>query len=69
MTAYVVFFEEGLRVAIPVNVNLRDSIENCRILAATLDASLEPRENQLQPVPLLHLMDKFFDREVASDGR
>ena len=69
MTAYVVFFEEGLRVAIAVNVNLCHSIENCRILAATLDASLENRENRLQPVPLLHLMDKFFDREVASDGR
>ena len=68
MTAYVVFFEEGLRVAIAVNVNLRHSIENCRILAATLDASLEPRENQLQPVPLPHLMDKFVDWEAASGG-
>jgi hypothetical protein len=68
MTAYVLFFEESFRVAIAVDINLRHSIENCRILAATLDASLEPREKQLRSVPLLHLMDKFVDREVASDG-
>jgi len=68
MTAYAAFFEEGLRVTIAADVNLRGhGIENCRILAAT-DASLEPRENQLQSVPLLHLVGKFVDRKVASDG-
>ena len=63
--AYVVFFKERLGVAIAVDVDLGHSIEYCGVLAATLDTSLKPRKNQLQPVPLLHFMNKLINWEVA----
>jgi hypothetical protein len=63
--AYVVFLKEHLGVAIAVDVDLGHGIEYCGVLAATLDTSLKSQKNQLQPVPLLHFMDKLINLEVA----
>ena len=57
-----------LGVVVAVDVDLGDSVVNGGILRAGLYASLEPREDELQPVPLLDFVDELVDGEVASDG-
>jgi hypothetical protein len=57
MTAYVVIFEEGLRVAIAAG----------SWLPLWTQASSQGRIS-FSLFLLLHLMDKFVNREVASDG-
>lgn len=66
---YVVLLKEYLRVVVAVNVNLRDSIENGRILATRLHTSLKPGQDELQPITLLHFVHEFVDRDVPSYGR
>lgn len=65
---HVVLLQESFRFAIRVDVDLRKGIVNSGILATLLHTSFEPRENQLQPVPGLDLVNEFIDREIAWNG-
>jgi hypothetical protein len=64
---YVVLLQERLRVVVAVNENLGHGIEDSRVLAARLHTSLQPRENKLQAVALLDLMNKLINGEIPSD--
>ena len=64
---HIVFFEELLRVIITVDKDLRHSVVNSRILATCLHTSLEPGQDQLQPIPLFYLIDKLINRKVTGD--
>lgn len=68
-SAYVVLLEELLRVAVRVDVDLRQRVVHGRVLAALLDTRLEPREDELEPVPALNLLDQLVDRKVPRHGR
>ena len=64
---HIVLLQERLRIVVAVNRNLRDSIENGRILATSRDASLKPRKDQFEAVTGLDLLNELVDGEVASD--
>jgi hypothetical protein len=57
-----------LWIAITVDIYLGKSIKYGGVLGASLDTRFKPRENQFEPVPLFNFVDKFVDREVASNG-
>jgi len=63
----VVLLQERLGVVVAVNVNLGQSVVHGGILRAGLDPSLQPGEDQLEPIPLLDLVDQFVDGEVSRD--
>jgi hypothetical protein len=58
-----------LGAVVAVDVDLGNGVEDGSVLAASLDAGLEPREDELEPVALLDLADELVDREVARDRR
>lgn len=66
--AYVVFLEELFWVTVAVNVNLCHRIEDGSILAPGLDTSLQPREDQFKPIPMLDLINKLVDGEGPLDA-
>ena len=53
----VVLLQERLGVVVAIDVNLGQSVIHGGILRAGLNSSLQPREDQLQPIPLLDLVD------------
>jgi len=63
----VVLLQERLGVVVAVNVDLGQGVVHGGILRASLDPSLQPGEDQLEPVPLLDLVNQFVDGEVAGD--
>lgn len=65
--AYVVVLQERLGIVVAVNIDLRDSVENRSVLTSGLNPSLEPRQNQFQPVAFLDFMNELVNWEVSSD--
>ena len=63
----VVLLQERLGVVVAVNVNLGQGVVHGGILRAGLDPSLQPGEDQLEPIPLLDLVNQFVDGEVSGD--
>lgn len=64
----VVLLQERLRVAVAVDVDLGQGVVHGRILRAGLYPSLQPGEDQLEPVSLLDLVNQFVNGEVSRDG-
>ena len=64
----VVLLQERLGVAVAVDVNLGQGVVHGRILRAGLYTSLQPREDQFEPVSLLDLVNQFVNGEVSRDG-
>jgi hypothetical protein len=64
----VVLLQERLGVVVAVDVNLGQGVVHGGILRAGLDPSLQPGEDQLEPIPLLDLVNQFVDGEVSRDG-
>jgi len=62
---HIVLLEELLRIVVAVNINLGDRIEDRGVLTATLDTSLKPGKNQLEPVPLFNFGNELIDRESS----
>ena len=65
MYTHVVLLQESLGVVITVDVDLRNCIVDGRILAPLLNFGFEPRQNQLQPIPLLNFLNEFGNWEIA----
>ena len=63
----VVLLQERLGVVVAVNVNLGQGVVHGGILRTGLDPSLQPGEDQLEPIPLLDLVNQFIDGEVSRD--
>lgn len=66
---YVVLGKERLRVVIAVDEDLRERVVQRRLLKSTRNLRLNPRKDQLEPIPLLHLLDEFLNREDPNDRR
>ena len=64
---YVVLFQELLGVVVAVNVDLGQRVKDGGILAAGLDACLEPGQDELQPVTSLHFVHELVNGKVAGD--
>lgn len=62
-----VFSEEALRVVVAVDVNLSQSIMGSRFLTALVNASLQPRQKQLQSV--IQIKTVNFGPTAKSDQR
>ena len=74
--AHVVLLQELLRIVVAVNVNLRESVEDSRVLATGLHAGFQPGQDELETVASLDLVHQLVDGEVtrhrgkqALDGR
>lgn len=67
MRTHVILLQEGLGIVVAVDVDFSQGIVQSGIGSACLDARLEPGKDQLQTVALLDFVDKFVDREVASN--
>jgi hypothetical protein len=65
----IILLEERLWVVVAVDADLRDGVVERWLLVALLNPHFEPRQNDLQPVPLLHLVDQLVDRDRARDRR
>ena len=64
--ADVVLLEERLRVVVAVNIDLRERVEDGSVLASGLHTSLEPREDELETVTSLDLVDELVDDAEAT---
>ena len=62
---YVILLQELLRVVVAVDVDLGNGIVDRGVLATSLHTRLKPRQNQLQPVARLNLLNKLVNGEVA----
>jgi hypothetical protein len=65
---HVVLLQKLLRIVVAVDVDLSDSVKHRWVLTSGLNTGFQPREDQLQSVPLFDFMNEFIDREIASDG-
>ena len=63
----VVLLQECLRIVVAVNVNLGQGVVHRGILGVGLDPSLQPGEDQLEPIPLLDLVNQFVNGEISRD--
>ena len=64
---YVVVLEERLRVVVAVDVDLGEGVEQRGLLQSERNLALKPRENELEPVALLDLVDKLLDGHRSRD--
>mmetsp|Transcript_104692 Transcript_104692/g.302993 ORF Transcript_104692/g.302993 Transcript_104692/m.302993 type:complete len:372 (+) Transcript_104692:2594-3709(+) len=63
----LVCLQECLRVAVRVDVDLRDAIVQERVLIALGDARFQPRQDHAEPVALLDLGDKLLHGACGAD--
>uniref|UniRef100_A0A8W7PT82 Uncharacterized protein n=1 Tax=Anopheles coluzzii TaxID=1518534 RepID=A0A8W7PT82_ANOCL len=61
----LVFLQETLRIVVRVDVDLGQRVVGGRLHATFVDARLQPRQQQLQPVALLDLLHQLVGRELA----
>lgn len=61
-----VLSQEALRVVVAVDVDLSQGVMGSRLLTALVDTSLQPWQEQLQSVSLLHLCHQFISGELPS---
>mmetsp|Transcript_6219 Transcript_6219/g.18530 ORF Transcript_6219/g.18530 Transcript_6219/m.18530 type:complete len:205 (+) Transcript_6219:2472-3086(+) len=63
----VVLREVLLGPVVHVDVDLHERVVHRRLLDALVDARLEPRLQQLEPVPLLNLLDELLRRRHGAN--
>ena len=61
----LILTQESLRIVVAVDVDLSEGIVGSWLGAAVVYAGLEPRQQQFQTVPLLHLLDELIRRELS----
>mmetsp|Transcript_98646 Transcript_98646/g.299391 ORF Transcript_98646/g.299391 Transcript_98646/m.299391 type:complete len:702 (-) Transcript_98646:1272-3377(-) len=62
-----VVLEERLRIPVGVDVNLRNTVVQVRVLVAFSHPGLEPRQEDAEAVPLLHLRHEGLHRAGGAD--
>lgn len=65
----VVLLQERLGVLVRIDKDLGERVVERRVLLSSGDAGLDPGQDELQPVPLLDLVNELIDGEGARDGR
>jgi hypothetical protein len=65
----VVLLEERLRVLVRVDVDLGESVVDGGLLLTGGDLGFEPREDELEAVALLYLVNELIDGNGTGDGR
>ena len=65
---YIVLLKEGLRVVVTIDVNLGKSVEGSRLRLSSVDLCLKERQDELESVALLYLVNKLINAHCTGDG-